>query len=324
MKQNKFLQSIGVLIFIITTLSSVVACKNIPENKVEAKAPFFKLSLAQWSFHRTFRSGEASPYEFSKMANELGFEGLEYVTALYPDVMNSEDKSTAIKNFVIKSNTLAAEHKMKNVLIMIDDEGNLSSSNEESRMSAIENHKLWIEAAQQMNCTSVRLNLYGEKDPEKWIANSIKSLSELSDYALDLNINVIVENHGRITSNVPLLMQVINGAQKSNCGTLPDFGNFCISEEGYGSVFDGSCDNVYDPYKGVAEMMPKAFGVSAKSYDFDDVGNETTLNFTKLLQIVKDAGYTGFVGVEYEGSRLSEKNGIIATKKLLETLGAKL
>tara|TARA_B110000977_G_C10703535_1_gene348367 strand:- start:200 stop:559 length:360 start_codon:yes stop_codon:yes gene_type:complete len=119
-------------------------------------------------------------------------------------------------------------------------------------------------------------------------------------------------------------MQAINGAQKSNCGTLPDFGNFCISEEGYGSVFDGSCDNVYDPYKGVAEMMPKAFGVSAKSYDFDDAGNETTLNFTKLLQIVKDAGYKGFVGVEYEGSRLSEKNGIIATKKLLETLGAKL
>jgi len=324
MKQNKFIKSIGLIVLAITVLNSVVACKNIPEKKVENKTPFFKLSLAQWSFHRAFRSGDTSPYEFAKMAHELGFEGLEYVSALYPDVMNSEDKPAAIQNFVSRNNALAAEYKMQNVLIMVDSEGDLSSSNEEARMTAIENHKLWIKAAHDMKCTSVRLNLYGEKDPDKWIENSIKSLAVLSDYAAPLNINVIVENHGRITSNVPLLMQVINGSQKSNCGTLPDFGNFCIAEEGYGSVFDGSCKEIYDFYKGVTEMMPRAFGVSAKSNDFDAEGNETTLDFMKLMTIVKEAGYTGFVGVEYEGFRLSEKEGIIATKKLLETIGAKL
>ena len=325
MIQNTLLKKVSILTLVICSFISIISCKNSPKNTSETPKPlFFKLSLAQWSFHRTFRSGEASPYDFAKMAHELGFEGLEYVNQLYPDVMKSENKPTAIKSFVEKNNALAAEHKMQNVLIMIDGEGDLSSSDEEARMTAVENHKLWIEAAHQMNCTSVRLNLYGEKDPQKWIANSIKSLSELSDYAAGLKINVIVENHGRITSNVPLLMQAINGAEKTNCGTLPDFGNFCISEEGYGSVFDGSCDNVYDPYKGVAEMMTKAFGVSAKSNDFDEEGNETTLNFTSLLQIVKDAGYTGYVGVEYEGSRLSEKEGIKATKALLETVGAKL
>jgi len=324
MKQNKFIKSIGLIVLAITVLNSVVACKNIPKKKVENKTPFFKLSLAQWSFHRAFRSGDTSPYEFAKMAHELGFEGLEYVSALYPDVMNSEDKPAAIQNFVSRNNALAAEYKMQNVLIMVDSEGDLSSSNEEARMTAIENHKLWIKAAHDMKCTSVRLNLYGEKDPDKWIENSIKSLAVLSDYAAPLNINVIVENHGRITSNVPLLMQVINGSQKSNCGTLPDFGNFCIAEEGYGSVFDGSCKEIYDFYKGVTEMMPRAFGVSAKSNDFDAEGNETTLDFMKLMTIVKEAGYTGFVGVEYEGFRLSEKEGIIATKKLLETIGAKL
>jgi len=324
MKQNKFIKSIGLIVLAITVLNSVVACKNIPEKKVENKTPFFKLSLAQWSFHRAFRSGDTSPYEFAKMAHELGFEGLEYVSALYPDVMNSEDKPAAIQNFVSRNNALVAEYKMQNVLIMVDSEGDLSSSNEEARMTAIENHKLWIKAAHDMKCTSVRLNLYGEKDPDKWIENSIKSLAVLSDYAAPLNINVIVENHGRITSNVPLLMQVINGSQKSNCGTLPDFGNFCIAEEGYGSVFDGSCKEIYDFYKGVTEMMPRAFGVSAKSNDFDAEGNETTLDFMKLMTIVKEAGYTGFVGVEYEGFRLSEKEGIIATKKLLETIGAKL
>ncbi|MDC6469450.1 TIM barrel protein [Flavobacteriaceae bacterium] len=324
MKQNKFIKSIGLIVLAITVLNSVVACKNIPKKKVENKTSFFKLSLAQWSFHRAFRSGDTSPYEFAKMAHELGFEGLEYVSALYPDVMNSEDKPAAIQNFVSRNNALAAEYKMQNVLIMVDSEGDLSSSNEEARMTAIENHKLWIKAAHDMKCTSVRLNLYGEKDPDKWIENSIKSLAVLSDYAAPLNINVIVENHGRITSNVPLLMQAINCSQKSNCGTLPDFGNFCIAEEGYGSVFDGSCKEIYDFYKGVTEMMPRAFGVSAKSNDFDAEGNETTLDFMKLMTIVKEAGYTGFVGVEYEGFRLSEKEGIIATKKLLETIGAKL
>ena len=323
MKQNKF-KSVGVIILIITSLSSVVACKNISENKVEAKAPFFKLSLAQWSFHRTFRSGETSPYDFAKMAHELGFEGLEYVSQLYPDVIKSNDKPLAIQNFVTKNNILSAEYKMQNVLIMIDEEGDLSSSNEESRLTSIENHKFWIKAAYDMKCRSVRLNLYGEKDPEKWIENSIKSLATLSDYAAPLNINVIVENHGRITSNVPLLMQAINGSQKSNCGTLPDFGNFCLAEEGYGSIFNGACSDSYDPYLGVKEMMTRAFGVSAKSNDFDSEGNETTLDFTKLMTIVKSAGYSGFVGVEYGGSRLSEKDGIIATKKLLETIGAKL
>ncbi|MGI9540490.1 MAG: sugar phosphate isomerase/epimerase family protein [Flavobacteriaceae bacterium] len=325
MIQNTLLKKVSILTLVICSFISIISCKNVTKNTPENSTPlFFKLSLAQWSFHRTFRSDSVSPYEFAKMAHELGFEGLEYVNQLYPDVMKSEDKPAAIKSFIEKNNALAAEHKMQNVLIMIDGEGDLSSSDDQARKTAVENHKLWIEAAHQMNCTSVRLNLYGEKNPQKWIANSIKSLSELSDYASGLNINVIVENHGRITSNVPLLMQAINGAEKINCGTLPDFGNFCVSEEGYGSVFDGSCDNIYDPYKGVTEMMTKAFGVSAKSNDFDKEGNEITLNFNSLLQIVKDAGYTGYIGVEYEGSRLSEKEGIIATKSLLEKVGAKL
>jgi len=168
------------------------------------------------------------------------------------------------------------------------------------------------------------MNLFGEKDPEKWVANSISSLSDLADYAADKNINVIVENHGRLSSNVPFLMQVINGTGKTNCGTLPDFGNFCIAEEGYGSLFDGSCKKVYDPYQGVSEMISSAFGVSAKAYDFDAEGNETTLDYRRLISIVKEAGYNGFIGVEYEGDRISERDGIIATKNLLEKIGATL
>ena len=304
-------------------LALIFSCQN-PKKSTPDAEPFFKMSLAQWSFNKSFRSGGVSPYEFARLASELGFEGLEYVNQLYPDVMDSEDKSAAIAAFVEKNNVLAVQYKLQNVLIMIDSEGDLASSDENTRSEAIANHKLWIDAANQMGCSAVRLNLFGESDPEKWVANSILSLTDLADYAADKNINVIVENHGRLSSNVPVLMKVINGTGKSNCGTLPDFGNFCIAEEGYGSLFDGSCKEFYDPYKGVSEMIVKAFGVSAKSYDFDEEGNETTLDYNRLIKIVKDAGYKGFVGVEYEGSRLSEEEGIIATKTLLEKIGAKL
>jgi sugar phosphate isomerase/epimerase len=304
-------------------LALIFSCQN-PKKSTPDAEPFFKMSLAQWSFNKSFRSGGVSPYEFARLASELGFEGLEYVNQLYPDVMDSEDKSAAIAAFVEKNNVLAAQYKLQNVLIMIDSEGDLASSDENTRSEAIANHKLWIDAANQMGCSAVRLNLFGESDPEKWVANSILSLTDLADYAADKKIDVIVENHGRLSSNVPVLMKVINGTGKSNCGTLPDFGNFCIAEEGYGSLFDGSCKEFYDPYKGVSEMIVKAFGVSAKSYNFDEEGNETTLDYNRLLKIVKDAGYTGFVGVEYEGDRLSEEEGIIATKILLENIGAKL
>jgi len=323
MKPN-FLAPIIKTTLIISVFFGAISCKTETKKSTESNNLFFEFSLAQWSLHRTFGEQGVSPYEFASIAKELGFKGLEYVNQLYPDVMKSSDKQAAINAFVEKNNRLAAQYGMLNVLIMIDGEGNLSSSDDAERMAAIKNHKRWIKAAYEMGCSSVRLNLYGEKDPQKWISNSIMSLSELSGYASELNVNVIVENHGRITSNIPYLMQAINQTNKANCGTLPDFGNFCIAEEGYGSLSDGSCKEFYDPYKGVTEMMPKAFGVSAKSYDFDENGDETTLDYYRLLSIVKDAGYNGYIGVEYEGSRLSEREGILATKSLLEKAASKL
>ena len=302
---------------ILTLFLNFTSCKN-ETHKTASSAPlFFKLSLAQWSFHRAFREGGVSPYEFAKRANDLGFKGLEYVNALYPDVMESKDKDVAIQEFIDKNNALALKYKMQNVLIMIDSEGDLSSSNEKERIRAIENHKKWIDAANKMGCSAVRLNLNGENDVEPWIKNSIESLNALSAFAKPLNINVIVENHGGKSSNASILMKVINSVSYSNCGTLPDFGNFCMSED-WGSLKDNKCNNPYDPYLGVSEMLPKAFGLSAKSYEFDDNGDETILDYYKLLSIVKKGGYQGFIGVEYEGETLSEKDGIIATKKLLE------
>ena len=325
MKSN-FITQIITITLSLTLLSGTLSCKSSTNKKTPTDpAPelFFDLSLAQWSLHKTIRSGTMSPYDFAKVASEFGFKGLEYVNGLYPDVMNSENKTTALQAFVEKNKALAKQYNVKNVLIMIDDEGDLSSSEEQERMSAIENHKLWIDAAHQMGCTAVRLNLHGEKEEAKWIKNSIESLSALSEYAAPFNINVIVENHGGKSSNANLLMQVINQVNFSNCGTLPDFGNFCMSEN-WGSLKDNKCDDPYDPYLGVSEMLPKAFGMSAKSYEFNANGDETILDYYKLLSIVKKGGYDGFIGVEYEGEVLSEKEGILATKRLLEKVAAML
>ena len=313
MKTNNITHNFLLLIFIL----GFVSCKNENKQTVTNKDSFFKTSLAQWSIHNSIREDGLSPYEFAKIAHELGFEGLEYVNALYSDVTNSEDKASAMEEFITRNNDLAAKYNLKNVLIMIDGEGDLASSNPEERMIAVENHKLWIDAASKMNCSAIRINLKGEKEIENWIKYSVESFGALGEYAKPLNINVIVENHGGLSSNASLLMKVINQVNLENCGTLPDFGNFCMSE-GYGSLKENNCKDLYDPYLGISEMLPKAFGLSAKSYAFDSNGDETSLDYYRLLSIAKDAGYNGFIGVEYEGNILSEKDGIIATKKLLE------
>ena len=281
---------------------------------------FFKLSLAQWSLNKGIFSGDFDPYDFAKTAKKLGFSGLEYVNQLYSDVMESRNKHQAIKKFVKKSNDEAERYSIENLLIMIDGEGDLATSNVRKRNAAIENHKKWIDAASQMGCHSVRVNLYGVEQKKKWMEYSSISLTRLSEFSKDYNINVIVENHGSLSSNAELLMQVINNVNLKNCGTLPDFGNFCIKRV-EGDLYESDCVKEYDRYKGIKEMMPKAFAVSAKSNSFNNKGDEVYTDYLKMLKIVKDSGYNGYIGVEYEGTGLSEIDGILATKNLLINKG---
>ena len=312
MKRKKFLSILGVT-GLGTSMGGFASEKY--SSLIIGNAPFFKLSLAQWSLHNSIQSGKMSPYDFGNFAKKHQFEGLEYVNTLYNDVMKSKQKSKAVKSFIMKNNKITNDLGLRNVLIMIDDEGNLSTLNKKNRLEAVENHKIWVEAASEMGCHSIRVNLHGTSDAEKWKITSSESLSKLSDYASDYNINIIVENHGGLSSDADLLMEVMENVNNDNCGTLPDFGNFCISRKwGYG---DNGCENEYDKYEGVKKLMPKAFAVSAKSHAFDENGNETEIDYKKMLSIVKEAGYNGYIGVEYEKISLSEEDGIIATKNLL-------
>ena len=270
-----------------------------------------KISLAQWSLNKAIKSGELSPLDFAKKARSFDIDAIEYVSGLYTnhtDTLKKISMQKLSKELLKRSD----DYGIDNVLIMIDSQGSLASSNKKERLKAIDNHKKWIDFSYEIGCETMRVNLSGETKLDRWTENSIKSLTELSDY--NKNINVVVENHGGLSSNGKYLSNVMSEVNIDNCGTLPDFGNFCI---------DGSpraCNKWYNIYKGVEELMPYAHAVSAKSYDFDDSGNETKIDYSKMIDIVKKAGYKGYIGIEYEGSRMSEDDGIIATKKLLEKL----
>ncbi len=287
------------------------------ESTMEEHKPFFKLSLAQWSLHRAIQSGQMSPMDFAQKASELGFEGVEYVSQLYNDELKKDANPKKAMELLLKTLKSNSEtYKIQNLIIMVDGEGDLAVLDEKERNQAIENHKKWVDAAQFLGCHSIRVNLFGTNDPDKWVDVAIDGLSKLSDYASTKNINVIVENHGYLSSNAAMLTEVMQKVNKKNCGTLPDFGNFCLEREG-GERWETKCIKEYPKYQGVEEMMPYAKAVSAKSYDFDAEGKETTIDYKRMLEIIKKSGYNGFIGVEYEGERLGEVKGITATRDLL-------
>ncbi|NJB71665.1 sugar phosphate isomerase/epimerase [Saonia flava] len=294
----------------------------VEETVVEDK-PFFKISLAQWSINKMIRQDSVDPYTFAEKAKNWGFDGLEYVSQLYyPELEAANFSEEAMASFVEKSNAEAKKHGLENILIMIDGQGDLATSDTEKRKEAVENHYKWVDAAADMGCHSIRVNLAGSNDEEEWIANSVDGLTQLATYAKKKNINVIVENHGGLSSKGNMLAKVMDEVGMDNCGTLPDFGNFCVKMERKDDKWE--CAEMYDIYKGISELMPYAKGVSAKAYNFDKDGNETRMDYERILKIVKDAGYNGYIGVEYEGWDLGEEEGILATKELLLNAVTKL
>jgi sugar phosphate isomerase/epimerase len=311
---------IKISLIIIGVMFIITSFKTSPKNSskaMEAK-PYFKLSLAEWSVHKAIVQDKTlDPIDFAQKAHEMGFEGLEYVSQLYTNYLKiGNDPKVAMQNLLKTLKMKSDKYGLQNLTIMVDNEGDLASENEKDRNEAVENHKKWIDAGAFLGCHSIRVNLFGSDNADIWSSASAKSLKQLAEYAKAKNVNVIVENHGYFSSNADLLTGVIKKVGLINCGVLPDFGNFCLKREG-GARWGAKCIEEYNRYEGVEKMMPFAKAVSAKSYDFDKEGNETLIDYYKMLQIVKDGGYKGFIGIEYEGSRLSEDEGIIATKNLV-------
>jgi len=270
-----------------------------------------KISLAEWSIHRSLDSGLLKPENFAAIAkNDFGISAVEYVNSFY----KTHGTDTAFwKKMRAKADSLG----VKSQLIMVDDEGDLGAADAAARKKAAENHYKWVDAAKILGCHSIRVNAFGEGTKEEMKVAMIDALKQLATYAEKKGINVLIENHGLYSSDGKWVASVIEGVNMPNCGTLPDFGNWCTGAK-WGSTENNKCKEVYDRYQGVAEMLPFAHGVSAKSYAFNDQGNETIIDYAKMLQVVKDSKFSGYIGVEYEGSPLSEHDGIVATKALIE------
>jgi L-ribulose-5-phosphate 3-epimerase len=269
---------------------------SVARQAAAADEKLFEISLAEWSLHKTLFAGELDNLDFPRVSKEkFGISAVEYVNQFFKDKANDSDYLSELAK-------RAEDVGVTNLLIMCDGLGDLGNPDDAGRTQAIENHFPWVEAAKRLGCHSIRVNAASKGSFEEQQKLAADGLARLSDYAKQLDISVIVENHGGLSSNGEWLAGVMKMVDRPNCGTLPDFGNF----------------HDYDRYKGIEELMPFAKGVSAKSHDFDDDGNETHTDYRRALKLVLEAGYRGFVGVEYEGGGMPEAEGILATKKLLE------
>jgi sugar phosphate isomerase/epimerase len=263
-----------------------------------AKAPLFRISLAEWSLHRELQKKVIDNLDFARIARTVwNIDAVEYVNTFF------KDKATDAA-YLAELNRRAADHNVFQHLIMCDGEGRLGDPDPAKRTQAVENHYRWVTAAKTLGCVHIRVNAASEGTAEEQMALAADGLRRLCEFADPHGINVIVENHGGLSSHGDWLTGVMRKVDHPRCGTLPDFGNFYE----------------YDRYKGVEELMRFAKAVSAKSHDFDGKGDETTKDYRRLMKIVLAAGFHSWVGIEYEGDRLPERDGIAATLRLLQRI----
>ena len=293
MKRREFIKD-------ITALTAGAALLNAGCEASKPKDPLYTISLAQWSLHRALFNGDLDNLEFAKTAiQDFGIDAVEYVNQFFMDKAKDMDYLKQMK-------LVAFDNGVSNQLIMCDGEGRLGDPDEAARTKAIENHYKWVEAAEFLGCHSIRVNAASEGSYDEQMKLAADGLRRLTEFGAEHGLNVLVENHGGLSSNGEWLSGVMKMVDHPRCGTLPDFGNFRISRE-----------EEYDRYKGVTEMMPFAKAVSAKTYEFDEQGNAVQTDYMKMMKIVVNAGYHGHVGIEYEGDQLDEPEGIRATLRLL-------
>lgn len=277
--------------------------------KENSKDPIFKISLAEWSINRSLFAGKIDHLDFPVLSRKHGIEAVEYVNQFFMD--KAEDKA-----YLREMKSRADGEGVRSVLIMCDREGQLGAENEKERIQSVENHKKWVTAAKYLGCHTIRVNGYSNikwttkkkayKECQKLVADGLHKLCVFAD---DYDINVVIENHGGFSSNGEWLAGTIRMADHSRAGTLPDFGNFRIASEGKKNIS-------YDAYQGVKELMPLAKGVSVKTTAWDHNGNQSALDYEKMMRIVLDAGYRGYCGIEH-GEKDREWESIVEVKNEL-------
>ena len=281
------------------TAATLTSCAGLGRSSSKG----YKISLAQWSLNKAIFGKRMTNLDFPVTARrDYDIEAVEFVNQFWMD--KAKDQS-----YLAELKKRCDGEGVKTLLIMCDREGALGDADAKKRTQAVENHYKWVEAAKYLGGHSIRVNAQSSGSYDEQVERAADGLRRLSEFGAKHKLNVIVENHGGLSSNGEWLAAVMRKVNLPNCGTLPDFGNWNIGQ-----------GKEYDRYKGTAELMPFAKAVSAKSHDFDSAGNETHTDYRRMMKIVLAAGYHGYVGIEYEGNKLSEPEGIKATKRLLETV----
>ncbi len=266
----------------------------------------FKISLAEWSIHKAIHSRKLTNLDFPKVAHDNGIEGLEFVNQLW---------AAPTQGYIAQLKKRMKDHGCKGVLIMCDDEGAMGHSQQLQRMRAADNHIKWLDAAADLGCHSIRVNMYPDdesrqpKNLDAFIGYCTDSFTKLCGYAKDRGLNVIIENHGGVSSDADVLVRLMKSVNLPNFGLLPDFGNFGPNQ---------------DRFESVRKMLPYSKGVSFKCFDFGPDGKETRFDMDKMMKIVAASDYKGYVGIEYEGEKTPEMEGIAAGKKYLDKFFASL
>ncbi|MEZ0608090.1 sugar phosphate isomerase/epimerase family protein [Fibrella sp. WM1] len=324
-------------------LASVLPSRSIAATTAAAdtSALRFEISLAEFSFAPELMGGKMTNMEFpAKAKNDFGINVLEYVSMFFGDKHTDQTYLNELKK---RCDDLG----MKNNLIMVDGP-NIADLDAAKRAKAVEWHYRWVDAAKFLGCSAIRVNLGDTSKAISGVADdpadeAAKSAADgyhkLLEFAAKQKMNVIVENHFGNSTDIDWLVGVMKQVNMPNAGLLPDFGNFCRQRtqpktNDIKGIMDTKCIQEYDRYEGVKKMMPYAKGISAKTHKFDANGNEVETDFRRMFKIIKDAGFNGYVGIEYEGGLmnaynptggyLSSTDGVKATKTLLERVRTEL
>ena len=260
-----------------------------------------QISLAQWTINRELRSGKIDNLDFAKVAAEHGIHAVEYVNQFFMD--KAKDA-----NYLGEMKKRAADQGVKSLLIMCDREGNIGDPDSAKRKQTVDNHRKWLDAAKFLGCHSIRVNAGSSGTWDEQVKLATDGLSRLTAIGAKLGLNVIVENHGGLSSNADWLVEVIKKVDHKRCGTLPDFGNFRIKP-----------GESYDSYRGMQKLLPFAKGVSVKDRVWDDKGKQSALDYDRMLKLVHASGFRGYCGIEFGGYA-----NLTASRKKLQTAISKL
>lgn len=262
----------------------------------------FAVSLSQRSLRGEFAASRLDPLDFPKVARSLGIAAVEYEGQFYR-------KKVANRKYLAELSRRAAGEGVTSVLLLVDEDGALGSREEKARRRVVDRHEKWLEAAALLGCKAVRVVARTEgteDDAVAWLSDGLRRLCVL---AQPLGIDVLVENQDGFSANGSWLVELLNAVSHPRCGSRASFGSATLGNE---------------RLRQLRELMPSARSVCAKSYDFDDRGEELSINYAQMLKIVMDAGYRGHVAIEYEGTRLSEQAGLARAKQLLGRVSARL